>query len=207
MKQSSIWLNYFDIVILPPRPVRDHAIALSKRLKPYGGDFVLGARSFLPHISLYHIPVCRKDFALFAATVKQIAAEAKSGSLRLRSIEMPVIMTDKPSWLVRLHKEIVKNTSPFLDFDYGVESYWHTEYLPLRLRAEARSNLRKFGSPLIHHVFRPHITLTSLPNNRVARGVRLPLEPLSFTVAEIAICELGPHHTCQRTIAKFPLGV
>jgi 2'-5' RNA ligase len=201
-----IWRNYFDVVILPPPDVWKHAIALSRQLRRLGGEFVLGNRQFLPHISLYHIPVSRKLFPKFSRAVREVAAATKGGGLRLMSIDMPVLMTDRPPWLKRLHRDIVQTTLPYLDWDYGAGELWKTDMLPAHLQAEARDNLRKYGSPMIGRVFRPHITLTSFGKQRKPEKVRLEFERLSFPVAEIAICELGPHHTCQRTIVKYRLG-
>src|ERR671922_9628 len=110
MKQADIWRNYFDVVILPPPAVRDHAIALSKELERYGGKFVLGKRRFIPHISLYHIPIRPENFAAFSRTVQEIASRHHGGDLQLRSVGMPLLMTGKPKWLKQLHLNIVKQT-------------------------------------------------------------------------------------------------
>jgi hypothetical protein len=77
--------------------------------------------------------------------------------------------------------------------------------LPAKLKVEGKRNLRKYGSPMIDRIFRPHITLTSFGERHGLKDIELEFERLSFVVDEIAVCELGPHHTCQRTIARFPL--
>src|SRR5690349_8975882 len=94
--QVEIWTNYFDIVILPPPVVRDYAIELSARLKNYGAKFALGNRRYLPHISLYHIPVLPRDFDEFSTEVKEIAASSTGGALNLHSIKLPLLLTEKP---------------------------------------------------------------------------------------------------------------
>lgn len=200
-----IWKNYFDVVILPPRDVRAHAIALSKELRRYGGKFVLGERRYLPHISLYHIPVRPKRFEAFAQAVGRAASLRRGGTLRLRAVDMPVLMTTKPEWLVRLHKNVVESTLPYFDWDYGAENLWNADKLPPHLKAEGKRNLMRFGSPMIGRVFRPHITLSSFDGRSRAGKILLEFERLSFAVNEIAICELGPHHTCHRTIARYAI--
>src|ERR1051326_3170456 len=119
MPKSTLWPGYYDIVILPPPDVRDHTIALSRQLQNYGAKFVLGRRKYMPHISLYHIPVKRERFDSFAAAVAAVAQSHNGGVLKLRGIEMPVVMTDKPSWLKKLHRDIVRQTLPFFDWEYG----------------------------------------------------------------------------------------
>jgi hypothetical protein len=206
MTPKQLWPDYFDIVILPPPEVRDHAIALSRALRKYGSKFVLGRRRYLPHVSLYHIPVRAEDFRRFAAVVRSVAASHRGGALKLVEIEMPVMMTDKPAWLRRLHLDLVRATQPFFDRSYGAEELWSVEYMPPALRARARANLRKYGSPMIGEVFRPHITLTSFADKaRAAEISPPPFEHMRFQVDAIAICELGPSHSCQRVVRRFRL--
>lgn len=201
------WRNYFDIVILPPPAVRDHAIALSKELERYESKFVLGKRRYIPHISLYHIPVRSEDFAAFSRTVQNIASRRQGGDLRLRSIDMPLLMTDKPKWLQQLHLDVVNQTSRYFDWNSGAKDSWGIEYLPANLRVRAKQYLEKFGSPMIDVMFRPHITLASFKDKRIRKDIPSPaFEPMAFRVDEVSICELGPSHSCRRVIAKYPLG-
>jgi hypothetical protein len=80
-KNVDVWTNYFDIVILPPPPVRDYAIDLSARLKKYGGRFVLGKRRYIPHVSLYHIPVRPENFPAFCEEVETITERFNGGGI------------------------------------------------------------------------------------------------------------------------------
>jgi 2'-5' RNA ligase len=207
MGDENIWPDYYDIVILPPPSVQRLAIDLSRRLQPYGGKFVLGERRFIPHISLYHVPVRPERFADFSEAVRAVASRRPGGALELRFIEMPVIMTDKPAWLAELHLDMVRETVRFLDRGYNVEETWHTGYLPTELQAPAARYLKEYGSPLIDEVFRPHITLTSFGDKGAARSIPAPeFERLSFVARTVTICELGPSHSCQRIVATHDLG-
>jgi hypothetical protein len=184
--------------------VRDYAIELSIRLKRYGGRFVLGRRRYIPHISLYHIPVSTEDFESFCDQVQNIARRFSRGELRLRAIELPLLITDKPEWLKKLHLNLIKKTSTYFDFDYGAEKSWSTDRLPTKLRVRAKGYLQKYGSPLIGSAFRPHITLTSFEDNAVINKIPpLWFQPMSFHVDTIHLCELGPSHSCQRIVEKF----
>jgi len=203
---AEIWKNYFDVAILPPPEVAKYAVELSTRLNRYGTGFVLGPTSYIPHISVYHIPVLAPAFRDFSEAVMAVAESCSGGRLQLNSLEMPVVQTDKPLWLRRLHRDVVNATVCYFDWDYGAQENWHTDYLPDRLKVHAERNLHKYGSPLIGSVFRPHITLTSFTNKAVVSEIpTFEIEPLSFEVKEIAICELGPHHSCQRIVSKFRL--
>jgi hypothetical protein len=203
-KDVELWTNYFDIVILPPPPIRDYAIDLSARLKKYGGRFVLGKRRYIPHISLYHIPVRPENFPAFREEVETITERFNGGELKLRSIELPLLMTDKPKWIQQLHLDIVKKTSKYFDWDYGAETSWNMDLLPANLRVRAKGYLEKYGTPMIGAVFRPHITLTSFEDRSIVDEIpALPFKPMSFQVDTIYICELGHSHSCQRVVAKM----
>jgi len=199
-----MWKNYFDVVILPPPPVRDYAISLSARLKKFGGRFVLGKRRYIPHISLYHIPVLPENFEVFREEVETITERFSGGELTLSSIELPLLMTDKPKWIQQLHIDVVTNTSRYFDWDYGAEDSWNMDLLPANLRARAKGYIQKYGTPLIGAVFRPHITLTSFEDRSVVGEIPpLPFKPMRFQVDTIHICELGPSHSCQRIVVKL----
>jgi hypothetical protein len=205
---AEIWKNYFDVVILPPPKVTNYAIGISAGLQQYGAEFVLGHENYIPHISLYHIPVSPSDFNDFSKAVSAIAEGHVGGELQLTRLEIPVVQTDKPLWLRRLHRDLVRATVCYFNWDCGAQERWNTDYLPAQLKARAEENLRKYGSPLIGSVFRPHITLTSFPDRALVSGPpNFKIEALRFDVKEIAICELGLHHSCQRIIRRFRLNV
>src|SRR5262249_11827001 len=149
----------------------DHAIVLSRQLEKHGGQFVLGKKRFLPHISLYHIPVLPNDFADFSRAVQQCASRHRGGELRLRSIDTTLLMTDKPAWLRQLQRVVVSQTIPYFDWKHGAEELWNIGHLPPEKRALARRHLKEFGSPMIGTLFRPHITLTSLKDRRTATDI------------------------------------
>jgi len=204
--EQNLWPNYYDVVVLPPAEVQDHAITLSRQLERYNSKFVLGTARYIPHISLYHIPVRAEQFDAFSREVGNVAENSAGGTLRLVSLEMPVLMTDKPDWLSRLHEAIVARTCRFLDRDYGAEATWNVDYLPAALVAPAARYLKEFGSPLINEVFRPHITLTSFEDKSITQQIPpLDFTGFSFEVDAIAVCELGPSHSCQRIVATYPL--
>src|SRR5215470_11063324 len=138
MSPRSIWTNYFDVVILPAPAVRDHAIALSRQFAKHGGRFALGKKRFLPHISLYHIPVLPPDFEDFSRAVQQCASRHHGGELRLRSIDAALLMTNKPVWLRQLQRDVVSQTIPYFDWKYGAEELWNIGHLPPKDRALAR---------------------------------------------------------------------
>jgi 2'-5' RNA ligase len=203
---ARVWKNYFDVVILPPPDVRDHAIDLSARLQNYGVKFVLGTRRYIPHISLYHIPVRPEKFEAFSREIEKTSAAFGGGELKFRSIELPLLMTDKPKWITRLYLDVINTSKKYFDWSYGAEDTWNMGLLPANLRSTAKRYLKTFGTPLMGAAFRPHITLTRLENKNLVDEIPpMTFKPMSFDVEAIHICELGPFHSCQRIVSKFPV--
>jgi len=199
--------NYFDVVILPPKEVRDHAIELSKQLYKYGARCILGKRNFFPHISLYHIPIKPKDFDNFITELKSVVRGFKPGGLRIKNIKLlelypsVLLMTNKPEWLKKLYLKVIKKTLKYFDWDYGVEKLWHTEKMP-KIR---RESVKRYGTPLFGYYFMPHITLGTFKNNKnmVKDFNELKPKKYSFKVKSIFVCEIDESHSCQRIVKQI----
>lgn len=205
--KPKIWKNYYDIVILPPKEARDYAIKISKKLHEYGSQWILGKKSFLPHISLYHIPVKPEDFKNFIGALSRTVNGFKTVDLTLTKIEYykyhgsAMIMADKPAWLNRFYQHIIKSTIPYFDWQYDIDTKWRTKQLPKGLR----DNIKKFGTPLIGRDFKPHITLTVFKNNQKIAEIikRLRCQKIDFKINCIFVCQLGEYYTCQRIVKQI----
>jgi hypothetical protein len=200
--KKEIWKNYFDVVILPPPEVADYAIKLSREFSRHGTKWTLGKRSFIPHISLYHIPVKPKDFKNFIFELKEIVRKHPSGYLRTSAIVGSVLFLDKPDWIKKLYPKIVRKTFKYLDRDYGVDKFWEINRIPWDRKNAARF-IKKYGSPLIGLNFRPHITLASLERKQVI--LKEKVKPFKFKPKYIYVCELGPSHSCQKIVRKISI--
>lgn len=200
--KKKIWKNYFDIVILPPKDVSDYARKLSKNLSNYGTNWVLGKNSFIPHISLYHIPVKPKNFKPFVAEICRTIENFTPGYLRTTIVEPNFIMFDKPFWLNKLYLNIIKNTLKYFDREYHIEKYWHLDTFPRQMRKTGARFLKKYGTPMAGFNFKPHVTLATFKDS----SPNLPIKKAKFFKFKpkyLFICELGPSHTCQRIVKKL----
>ncbi len=109
--------NYYDIVILPSKEVRDVAIVASRTIhKQFGSKLVLGERLFKPHISLYHVAVVNKDVPEMIRRLRMIASKQKFGPLTVhRSTNQPHFAIKKIAWLQNLHQSVVAAINPLRD--------------------------------------------------------------------------------------------
>ena len=201
--KKQIWKNYFDIVILPPEEVSKYAIGLSKKLSKYGTKWALGKKSFIPHISLYHIAVKLKKYAAFATEIKRTVQNFSPGYLRITVIESNLLMFNKPKWIQTLYLKIIKNTLKYYDWDYGTDKYWSLNSFPKSMRKIGARFMKNYGTPMVGANFRPHITLTSFnaepPNLKIIKA-----KSFEFRPGFLYVCELGLSHSCQRVVMKIP---
>ena len=203
MRRSSfIWPRYYDVVVLPPPSVRDFAIRLSQKLYKSGGTWKLGKISFLPHISIYHIPVQAKDFEPFTRRLQQVVDSTNWGKLETLGLDMPVVTVSRPEWLQNLNQRVIKQTVEFFDRDYGAEKLWRLHRFTGRQLQLAEKYLRDYGTPMFGLNFRPHITLTSFKDEE-PKHVSIDVPRIEFTVDRLHICELGVSHSCQRIVREL----
>jgi 2'-5' RNA ligase len=205
VKPAVLWPGYYDVVIIPPEAVLAYAIEISSRLHRLGGKWKLGRRSFLPHVSLYHIPVRKTDFDSFRKEVRQIASETSPRALQLVGFDMPVLKVSKPAWFDDLHRRLIRRTVRFFDRGYRAEGAWGLDFFSGRRRQFAERYLETYGTPMFGMNFRPHITLTSFKGKEPPAEFVIEVTPLKFTPDHLAICELGESHSCQRVIERFAL--
>lgn len=209
--KAKIHKNYFDIVIIPPRPVMDYAIGLSKILYGQGAKWVLGKKNFVPHISLYHIPVKPAEFADFFKDLKKSVAQSKLGKLTFNDLYLHKIYNvvswnaDKPRWLNDLYLKVIKTALPYFDWTYGADKLWH---LSKQTRL-GKANFKKYGTPNVGRYFRPHITLGSFKDEDKVKirevFSKLKQKKMSFAPDRLYIYELGTSHSCQRKVAEIKL--
>lgn len=199
--------NYFDIVILPTKEIRDYSIALSKQLHKHGSDWTLGRKSFLPHVSLYHILIRKDDFRDFIVELKKTIKGFRMGRLKVRDLmslksdRSVLLMTDKPEWLKNLHLKIIRKTLKYFDWDYGVERLWHINHWPKAMQ----KNIKQYGTPMVGRHFIPHITLGVLNSEKDADRTfnKLKLRKYNFKPISIYVCKLGKNHTCQKVVEEI----
>ncbi len=200
--KRKIWKNYFDIVILPPREVSDYAIKMSRELTRYGTKWTLGKKSFIPHISLYHIAVKPKKFAAFFDEIQNAIKNTRPGYLKTTAIEPNSLIFDKPAWIQKLCLKVIENTVKYYDWNYGTDGYWPLDHFPKRMRKVGARFIKKYGTPLVGPNFRPHVTLTSFAGTAPILKTK-KAKKFKFKPSHIYVCELGPSHSCQRIVKKI----
>ncbi len=201
--------NFFDIVILPPKEIRNYSIDLSQKSYKYNAKWVLSKKSFLPHISLYHIPIEEKKFDRFIAEIEKTVKGFKTGELKTTELKQYIskpifansLMINKPKWLREFYLKIIKKTMPYFDWNYGLEKLWKSAGWSKNMQ----KNFQKYGTPFVGKHFTPHITLNMFKNkNDTIKALNtLKFKQFYFRPKTIYVCKLGEGFSCQKIVKEI----
>lgn len=206
-----------NVVIFPTGLVRQRASDLSQMIAELVPcEFVLNDNDALQHVSVLQSCYPADAEQSLLAAVGQIAAETSSQAVAMDGYGIfwdTLVFWDTQisSRLLALHERLVGVLNPLRQ---GNILEIHRGMLRDPTVAESlKESIRLAGNPLALNTFRPHITLTRCRDVAgVAQAQRdildaHPSSPeLSFLVTSLAVTEVGPHGTCPRIIAQFPLG-
>ncbi|MBI2426308.1 MAG: hypothetical protein HYV34_00515 [Candidatus Kerfeldbacteria bacterium] len=211
--KPTIHPQYYDIVISPSPEVMDYAIALSEKIFQYGAPWKLGRDHYIPHLSLYHIPVLPSLLENVSRELKLIAGAQEPQILHTTDIELVghnglQLMVQKIPWLVQLHEKVLERLLPHYDWAYEQREGKKLWSDLVRFSPKGMELFKKYGTPLAEEAFRPHISLARVANPEMREAILrdLPLKRFDFSANRLVVYELGENHTCQRKIAEFPFG-
>ena len=110
-------------------------------------------------------------------------------------------MTDKPTWLMKLSKEVFKIGIKYFDHEYAIEKIWN----PKDMQKSMKASFKKYGTPFAESWFKPHITLAVFNDKRTMDKAvsKIKIKNFSFVVAGLALCALGENKSCQNIIKNF----
>lgn len=217
--KPKIYHNYYDVEIIPPREFQEYVIRLSQTLYRYGAPWKLGRRSSIPHITLFHVPVRKRDMSEFLRVAQTIAhgCTERTIACQLPTFGMAdgkawvTLPTSKPQWLKKLHATVVEQTVGFFNYQNPkikerIQKTWNLSRFTGTERRERQRLLHAYGSVMVDQFWYPHVTLGVFRNAGQAKAgyAHLPKQRSSFRMNRIAVYELGENHSCQRKIAEFP---
>jgi len=191
-----------DVVILPPEPVMDLAVAWNKRLS-YLEDqsIILNFTDTLPHVSL--LMGCLTTARLLEATamLNKIVRSRPSIPVDITGLQFtdgshPVAALDiaLSDELAEFQYVLLEAFRPLITQDVQEADLFD----PPPVSASAIEWINRFVPEQCYERFWPHITL----------GHGRPVEKqesLSFKARRIAICHLGNHCTCRKILAEATL--
>jgi 2'-5' RNA ligase len=193
-----------DVVLLPEEAMTQRAMALNRQLVAEGRpEIVLNQQDCLPHISL--AMGCLADADLQAVgerlkdrarqtTVRELEVVALIRSVNSRGETTALLEVGRTGQLQALHEQIMADMTPW--FTYAVTEAMVRDEI---VAPSALDWIRTYPRQAAYENFRPHITLGygRLPAD--------PALPIRFCVTRLALCHLGNHCTCRRTLLIYDL--
>ncbi len=192
-----------DVVLLPPDPVMDMALAWNRTLLKNGSQIiVLDKNHRIPHVSIVMGCLSIENLERAISVLKAVSASHRAMKLDVSRIKTATTASGtvtsfdiEPSHeLLRLHESIVTSFSPLLTQDTTEADL---NDLP-PIEASALEWINNYISDHCYNRFWPHITLGfgDSPNN---------LTPFTFEASRLAICHLGNYCTCTKILTETVL--
>lgn len=193
-----------NVVIYPPKEVREYTISLSESLKSYGG-FILDDVRFFPHITMYLaeypsdvIGDIREILTqvipnLSPVLLKPTEYSIKSGYVAIgyeKTEELEMMQTAIISACNHLRKGALR----LRDIE-KIESY----------DAAQRKNIDIYGFLNIGESFHPHLTLTKYKDPIATELPSFNAKELTFTSDTLALMLVGEFGTGRELIDKYSI--
>lgn len=195
-----------NVVILPDTETRDRLVSWSNTLADtFPTLYRLNSTDKLPHFSLYSAQYPAKNIPTITEQLSQIAQE--SGEMEAEfdgfSIFSGYVFYDalKTDPIMTLHERVVDSLNPLREGQIS-----DVQRSLTGLTAAQQQAIDEYGYVSVKDLYMPHISITKLPNDELAREAIavLPHEKLSFRVGSIALAPFAPLGLCPGIIQEFP---
>ncbi|MFH1226085.1 MAG: 2'-5' RNA ligase family protein [bacterium] len=198
--------NSFNIAIAPPLEIIKKATRESQKLKNEGGLFVLNQTLYSSHLTIYMTEFPLKNIEQIKNLLKKISLETKSFKLVSNGYRQNPdgyidVSYKPPRELKILQKKIITALNPLRE---GLIRKKDQEGLK-NMKGQGAQNIKRYGSYFAFSNYRPHLTLTKLPNYKADALKKLKPQNFSFMVKQIVIFYLGEYGSCKKQLAKFNL--
>lgn len=199
-----------DVAIKPSSEVTSEALRLSKEINQKAGTyFVLDAINYFPHVTLYSAEYPDKNLNEIFKTVNTITTNTPPFTAAFTSSHTHRgyidISIKKSQELKRLHEHLVNSLNPLRE-NHLREKYTSPTELA-NYSSQQQEYIQNYGYSEVLDGFRPHLTITRLKNENLAKVItqKLNFPPESFPVTTIAAYSMGSHGTCTKILKEFPL--
>jgi 2'-5' RNA ligase len=191
-----------NVVIYPPKEVRDYAIKLSASLKSCEG-FVLDDSKFFPHVTLYlaeypndAIDDVHDALTKIIPTLRQIELKPNDYSIEQGYIAVNYAKTEE---LELIQMSIISACNPLRKGSLRLRDMEKMEsYNPVQ-----RENIDTYGFRSVGESFCPHLTLTKCIGPIPVSLPHFDPEKLTFNSATMALMSVGEYGTARKLINTY----
>lgn len=203
----------YNIVLLPDIAIEKTACAASQQLAQVEQtQFVLDAKQFFPHITLYQAAYPEKSLDTIIAALDKSIGQFNALNITLNSVsnynEFIFWNAEISPELRALHEQCIQLLNPLRK---GVLSEDNTKALEdPRIGDAEKEAIRECGYLLAHNQFQPHITITKLLSTD---GIETAVDALQNHVpntatspaSRLALTTVGEHGTVNHIYKEWAL--
>lgn len=194
-----------DVVLIPPKEILQLAIKLNKSFPDtIKEDYVLNAKTCIPHITLLMGLVSRGRIEEVVAKLNNIAK--KFSALNLRATKFAsaphpdgkifsTLVVEKSPDLQKLHETILEELTPFFSWDSVKKEMF---YSPPPVKEISSFWVEGFEKSSARENYDPHISLGFAELKR-------QFVPTQFTASKLVLCHLGNYCTCRNVLWSVEL--
>ncbi len=203
-------MDELNICILPSNDITNLTIKLSQQLsKNYSTEFVLNQKDCIPHLSLYHVGIPKKNYTIIISKFEKLIKSLKSFHIDIggyKNLDTFLFWSiKKTEVLINFQNQIIKKVNPIRE---GMQRMSIDEWKnDLSLSDDQLINVKKFGYPMVEKCFDPHITITRFKDIKDTMSVikSLDTETKRMRVEKVSIGLIGPHGTLPKILNTFKL--
>lgn len=203
MSSKTIAIN---IALLPDETMLTRARAFNARLlRDYPDGFALDEQHAV-HITLLQAFVDRRDLDAIWRNVCSIdvghtlRAEAfdfyPNGELGTSGFDVSL-----PAWLRKAHQQVMAVVAPLARTEGDASAFVASEDEPT-IADKSVKYVREFLSEHGGYHYNPHVTLGIAHTDFLVALREEVFEPFDFGIDALAICQLGNHGTCRRSLFR-----
>jgi hypothetical protein len=196
MQDGQSFTGLYGLVLLPDEKTRNHALQLA-HINREKSHLDLGGRHE-PHLTLYHAKLAGVPSSVVNEYLDTLAA----------SLPMPLTFTRIARFGGTFLFWDIERTEQLMgahEFALGLSQYFDAsgsqplDKEKVTLSPEESSNVKKFGHPLVHDLWRPHITIGFFPD-----GISEENHPEVFEggVTDVAFARMGEAGTIAEIVAR-----
>jgi 2'-5' RNA ligase len=193
-----------NVVLYPPKEVRDYAVKLSASLESCGG-FVLDDTKFFPHVTLYlaeypndAIDDVHDTLTQIVPTLMQIGLKPNDYSIEQGYIAVTFAKTEE---LELMQMSIISACNTVRKGSLRLRDIEKMEsYDPVQ-----RENIDMYGFRSVGESFYPHLTLTKCAGPIPVSLPHFDPEKLTFNSATLALMRVGEYGTARELIHTYSI--
>jgi|SRR5579872_1234300 len=200
-----------NVAFIPPDQVLDQAVLLSRQIASENDAyFILNQRDYLGHITIYSPEYAEEQTDNVIKALEELSKSFQPINfkfLKLASRQGYIgIEYKRTSEIQDVHEKLVNTLNP-LRQGLVRDKYKNQDY-KMNFSKEQIDNIEQYGYPDAMKLYKPHLTITRLKNEDVAKTITTGLNQNfeDFTVNKIGIYKMGEHGTATALISGVNLG-